>query len=288
MLRKIPARTAWNALLLFAAFPFVLRGQTASAASEAKSPASLQTIARDLTQELSHKKLKVVVLDFSGPDAKSSAFGAYLAEEFVAVLAKDPGTLTLIDRSQLPAALEALRLKPADAANYLNYKAISKKLGAQCVIAGSFGEFKGGLGITLDTECPHAFHTSPAPIYRRIEFSPEMATHLGAPLDSLRSNDGAPNAGTGGFSYPSCLSCPEAAYTEEAVAARLEGTVALIVVVTPEGRATDIQVTHGLDHGLTQTAIAAVEGWTFNPARDPEGNPASVRQTIEVAFRFSH
>ncbi len=243
MLRKIPARTAWSALLLFAAFPFVLQAQTTQAASVSKPPASLQTIARDLTQELSHKKLKVVVLDFSGPDAKSSAFGAYLAEEFVAVLAKDPGTLTLIDRSQLPAALEALRLKPANAFQLPQLQSDFEKARRAMCDSGSFGEFKGGLGITLDTECPHAFHTSPAPIYGQIEFFSGNGHASGRAARFLAMNDRARTA-LSGFSYPSCLSCPEASYTEEAVAARLEGTVALIVVITPEGRATDIQVTH--------------------------------------------
>jgi TonB family protein len=78
--------------------------------------------------------------------------------------------------------------------------------------------------------------------------------------------------------------CPQAPFTQEAGIAKYGGTVTLLVVVTPEGRATDIKVIKGLQYGLEQSAIDTVQQWRFAPARDPDGNPVGVRQTIEVIF----
>lgn len=94
------------------------------------------------------------------------------------------------------------------------------------------------------------------------------------------------NAGTGGYGYPACLYCPQAQYSDEAVKAKYQGTVELIAIITPDGRATDIQVLKGVGLGLDQKAIEAVRTWRFSPALGPNGKPAPVRQVIEVTFHL--
>jgi TonB family protein len=94
------------------------------------------------------------------------------------------------------------------------------------------------------------------------------------------------NAGTGGYGYPTCLYCPTAQYSDEAVKAKYQGTVLLIAVITAEGKATDIHVVKGLGLGLDEKAIEAVRTWRFRPAVGPNQRPAPVRQTIEVVFRL--
>jgi TonB family protein len=64
-----------------------------------------------------------------------------------------------------------------------------------------------------------------------------------------------------------------------------EGTVVLTVVVGADGKAHDIVVVKPLPDGLTEKAIEAVQSWRFNPAKGPDGNPAAVREMIEVKFR---
>jgi TonB family protein len=97
---------------------------------------------------------------------------------------------------------------------------------------------------------------------------------------------GVYNAGTGGYGYPACLYCPEAQYSDEAVKAKYQGTVSLIAVITPDGRATDIHVVRGVGLGLDEKAIEAVRTWRFRPALGPDGKPAPVRQIIEVTFHL--
>ncbi len=65
-------------------------------------------------------------------------------------------------------------------------------------------------------------------------------------------------------------------YTDEARAAAVEGTVILDLIVDEAGRARDIQVISGLEHGLTAAAIAALKDCRFTPG-EKDGKPVSVR-----------
>jgi periplasmic protein TonB len=97
---------------------------------------------------------------------------------------------------------------------------------------------------------------------------------------------GYPSAGTGGYGYPSCILCPHPEYSDAAVKAKYQGTVVLMVVIGPDGRAFDIHVSKGLGLGLDEKAIEAVRNWRFKPAYGPNGKPAAVSAPIEVQFRL--
>jgi protein TonB len=65
-------------------------------------------------------------------------------------------------------------------------------------------------------------------------------------------------------------------YTEEARAAGIEGVVVLDLVVDESGRARDIKVVSGLDHGLTEAAIKALKECPFSPG-EKGGEKVAVR-----------
>jgi periplasmic protein TonB len=90
----------------------------------------------------------------------------------------------------------------------------------------------------------------------------------------------------GGVNYPTCVYCPPAKYSEEARKAKFQGTVTLQVLVTPDGRGTDIEVVKGLGMGLDEQAIEAVKGWKFRPAYGADGKPVATVIGIEVMFRL--
>ena len=94
------------------------------------------------------------------------------------------------------------------------------------------------------------------------------------------------HAGTGGVGYPSCLYCPNPQYSEDARKAKWQGAVILQVVVTIEGRATNIQVVKGPGLGLEDKAIEAVRNWQFKPALGANGKPVPTQTQIEVDFRL--
>lgn len=92
--------------------------------------------------------------------------------------------------------------------------------------------------------------------------------------------------GRGGVGYPECQYCPEPRYTDTARKAKYQGTVTLLVVITPDGRATNIRVVKGLGMGLDENAVAAVRDWKFKPALAAGGRAVAVELPIEVNFRL--
>jgi len=67
-------------------------------------------------------------------------------------------------------------------------------------------------------------------------------------------------------------------YTDAAREAGIEGVVVLDLIVDATGRAKDIEVVEGLDHGLTEAAIAALRACRFSPGeKDGAAVPVRVR-----------
>jgi TonB family protein len=81
--------------------------------------------------------------------------------------------------------------------------------------------------------------------------------------------------GTGGGVYrpggivtaPSLLMEVRPSYTADALHRRIQGSVELELVVTPEGAASHIRVIQSLDPGLDMEAMKAVQRWKFAPGR---------------------
>ena len=86
--------------------------------------------------------------------------------------------------------------------------------------------------------------------------------------------------------YPACEKCPEAQYTPEARANRIQGRVLLFLTVTEQGTVQQIGVIDGLGDGLTDQALEAVQNWHFKPAIGKDGKPFATRMPVEVTFRL--
>jgi len=97
---------------------------------------------------------------------------------------------------------------------------------------------------------------------------------------------GAFRAGRDGVGYPQCFYCPDPVYSEEARKAKFQATVTLRLIVTDDGKATNISVVRGAGLGLDEKAIEGVRNWKFKPAVGPNGKPVPVWVTVEVNFRL--
>ncbi|PYT42410.1 MAG: energy transducer TonB, partial [Acidobacteria bacterium] len=113
----------------------------------------------------------------------------------------------------------------------------------------------------------------------------------GAPSTNPTGPSGSPTtgiarAGIGGVTAPRCVYCPQPSYSEEARAAKLNGTVVLKIVVTADGRTENVQVVKGPGHGLEQKFIEAVRNWRFKPADGPDGTPVACQVDVEATFKI--
>jgi TonB family protein len=84
-------------------------------------------------------------------------------------------------------------------------------------------------------------------------------------------------------SAPEVISRVVAKYTDEARRAGVQGVVLLSATIDRTGRARDVQVERGLEPGLDQEAIKAVQQWRFKPA-EQDGHPVRVSVHVEVTF----
>ena len=82
---------------------------------------------------------------------------------------------------------------------------------------------------------------------------------------------------------PEVISRAGARYTDEARRAGIQGTVVLSVAIDRNGRARDVQVERGIDPGLDQEAIKAVQQWRFKPG-EQDGRAIRVNAHVEVTF----
>jgi TonB family protein len=89
----------------------------------------------------------------------------------------------------------------------------------------------------------------------------------------------------GGVTAPSLLYKLEPEYSEEARAAKLQGTVLLKIVVDTDGMAKDIQVLKSQGLGLDEQAVIAVTHWKFKPGMK-DGAPVPVQAQIEINFKL--
>lgn len=112
----------------------------------------------------------------------------------------------------------------------------------------------------------------------------QVRAAIGGKIESVVSSRGAYRVGNG-VTAPQLLLKVEPQYTEEARAAKYQGTVQLYIEVQPDGRATNIRVQRSLGLGLDEKAVEAVQQWRFKPGTK-EGQPVPVAATIEVNFRL--
>jgi TonB family protein len=95
---------------------------------------------------------------------------------------------------------------------------------------------------------------------------------------------GGPYRPGGSVSTPRLLIQVPPKYSDDALLRKVQGTVVLELVVTKEGRPSEVRVRRSLDPGgLDERAIAAVNDWRFEPGR-LAGRPVDVLVTVYLDF----
>jgi TonB family protein len=88
-----------------------------------------------------------------------------------------------------------------------------------------------------------------------------------------------------GVTLPHAIHEQKPQYTREAMAAGIQGTVMMSLVVRSDGTVGPVEVTRSLDktYGLDESAVAAARQWRFEPGRK-DGKPVAVEVTLELTF----
>ncbi len=114
-----------------------------------------------------------------------------------------------------------------------------------------------------------------------------------APLSPASGENSRDDAGTGrgpyragdGVSMPVSIYSPEPGYSDEARAAKVQGTVILRVVVGADGSVSSVRVEKPVGHGLDEKAVETVRTWKFRPCMR-NGAPVACEVSIEFTFRL--
>jgi TonB family protein len=87
------------------------------------------------------------------------------------------------------------------------------------------------------------------------------------------------------FVHPRPLNTPVPSYTDEARAAKVRGTVHMVVLVSVDGKVSSTLVLVGLGFGLDEEAVTAARRLKFTPATK-EGKPVAFWLRIDVEFNL--
>ncbi len=244
-------------------------------------------LASQMTDAITHANVKTVVLfDFIGPGDKMTALGQKLADDFRIDLGKSGTAFKVIEATQIQDALKENRFAPSVLVDVYAQQWLTQELKAeaftQCELSlqGDNLEVIVRLYRVADRHIDKEFKAA-------IPLTDETKRLLSMSVNE-DATDSYPSSGTKGNSYPACLYCPPAQFTDEAVRSKIQGVVRLLIVVDEDGRARNIRVMKALPDGLTFRAILAVRSWRFRPAIGPDGAPVSVRQIVEVSFHLSN
>jgi TonB family protein len=230
---------------------------------------------------------KVVVADFIGPKDQINELGVQLADEFSSALASAEPRLQMVPRSgsslKSNAQLRSSRMIDERARAQL----FSRTSGAEIVIVGDMNHHSDRVDLRLrvyeippkpakDSEVVDASILTEMDVQRPI--SPPEAKLLKQSLASA-GNGLFLTAGLGRSQHdttpPQCVECPPPRSSKAS-------TVLLMVTVTTEGRAIDVELLKTSDTRAVKAAMEAVKNWRFLPARGPNGQPVVARVEIEV------
>ena len=89
-----------------------------------------------------------------------------------------------------------------------------------------------------------------------------------------------------GYTQLRCIYCPNADYSDAAMAGKVQGVVTMDVLFDSQGLPVEIAIVDGLPCGLNRRAIDAIARWRVTPAKDPGGKPTAVWTTVKMTFQL--
>jgi TonB family protein len=244
----------------------------------------------------------VLVTDFKETNVPDSRLAMVLAQNFAQSLRSHARNFTVLDRTDIEAAISDHKLPIGALSSRSIIVCYAPELGATLIVGGRIEYTPENLVLDLDTRSLAGDYGISGkkiitPLTLAMETLKSQPAVASKPIfeedktvwvrdEGSKATITSAVSGAGGYSFPACIHCPQARYTDAAVIAKAAGTVTLSVVIGADGKAQRISVQRALPCGLDQRAIEAIKDWSFRPATGPDGKPAAVNQTIEVTFHL--
>ena len=227
------------------------------------------------------KEAKVLVIDFEGQSQNASELGAKLADAFSDSLRKNARGFVVMDRAEYLMSFAADKLDPQLYESPETMKCYADHLRATVVVDGNMDVLSDNVVLWVK-----ALRTRDKEKIFDKRISLPITPDMQALISLSDPTTGIPQAGQHGYTSPKCVYCPVAAYSGAASQAKIQGTVALTLVVDTNGVPNSVKVLRGLPCGLNTQAIDSVKQWRFSPATGPNGSPATVKVNVEVSFHL--
>jgi TonB family protein len=262
---------------------------------------TLNGVADDIAQQLKkaekkHFSPQILVIDFPSRPGGVRALGEYFANQLSDALAERIGTASVVDRKKFHSYLLTSGISPFDLADREIAMWIASEVGANAIVFGSVTQSEGEFILRTDLiriGDSKQIGSSKA----KLPTSDQFKEMVSKPLDWPASPEvvvpclaGSPEEvraafNAAGVTMPMCIHCPQPAYTDEARAAKFQGTVKFDVVVDKQGVARRIGIIKGDRNGLAAQAIASIRQWKFKPAMK-DGSPVTACVLVEVSFKL--
>jgi TonB family protein len=260
----------------------------AAGSARAQLP-DMQVLADQMAQAASDSKVPtVVVIDFYGPDDKFTNLGVTLADRFDEEFRKTTARDAIRDRGPMR---DWLKKKdwPLSAFRSIDLSLwVAGQLNIDAVIEGNISMQQNEITVEANL-----YRVDTRQWVKSFEVSSPMSAEVKTlsasfPEADYRFDPAIAVAGQNGYTIPTCVSCPEPLYGEDAIRHHTQGSVLLTAVIGADGSTGKLTVRQAMPDGLTDAALETVHQWKFAPATGPDGKPATVQHTVRITFHFRH
>lgn len=265
----------------------VSRGRSQDAKSATPTQDDLQSRVEDLADYIApfaqEGTGKVIVFDLVGPKGLRAPFGNWLADQISATIAQRFPALQVIDRSTVNSLLDK-RNRDADHGDSKKDRAFAEQAGAETFISGSFSKTPRGIRISFTGVAPKPRSMT---FFAILPLTDQVAKLLPPGLETETPKGESSGRDSVPVGKPQCLWCPITFPGQKATQGNCHGTFVLNVLVSDEGRATDIQNVDATEACADQikTLIVKARKWWFQPAQSLDGKAEAKMFTLRLTFQ---
>lgn len=283
-----------------------------SAAAQQQKLTDLPTLAANAAEAIrkssskTTEEIHVRVLDFVERYTEPTELAHEIASQFADQLRKDATGFDVLDADELRQRIADPKIPPTAFANSSWMRCYASELGDTMVIEGTLRVAPDGAVLDIEVWSARArksiFEESGivplTPSMEQLARKPAASIPLPAfdtyedrlwvnpKLSPLPDEQTVEPNELEGYTIPRCIRCTNPSFSDDALAAQLQGTILLKAQILADGSLTRLVLLKGLPCGLTDRAFEAAETWTFEPAKKPDGTPVAADISLEVTFRL--